>query len=82
MKAIEGAIRDGMRFGKNRISVRSDSQRIVDRFNQDRIKNRASLFILTRSFPNLDKAFVKTFRTRLSGSQKYWNSFIRVRCQL
>jgi len=35
MKAIEGAIRDGMRFGKNRISVRSDSQRIVDRFNQE-----------------------------------------------
>ena len=43
MKAIEGAIRDGMRFGKNRISVRSDSQRIVDRFNQDWIK---SLFLV------------------------------------
>jgi len=35
LKAVEGALRDGMRFGKNRICVRSDSVRIVDRLNTE-----------------------------------------------
>ena len=65
MKAIEGAIRDGMRFGKNRISVRSDSQRIVDRFNQDWIKNLASLFVLTRLFPDPRKTYCLFFPENL-----------------
>lgn len=35
LKAVEGALRDGMRFGKNRICVRSDSKTIVDRLNKE-----------------------------------------------
>lgn len=35
LKAVEGALRDGMRFGKNRICVRSDSTRVVERLNAD-----------------------------------------------
>ena len=32
---LKGALRDGMRFGKNRICVRSDSSRIVERLNRE-----------------------------------------------
>ena len=35
LKAIEGALRDALRFGKNRICVRTDAEKLIDKLNND-----------------------------------------------
>ena len=34
-KAIEGALRDALRFGKNRVCVRTDADKLIEKLNTD-----------------------------------------------
>ena len=35
LKAIEGALRDALRLGKNRICLRTDADKIIDKLNTE-----------------------------------------------
>jgi ribonuclease HI len=59
LKAIEGALRDGLRLGKNRICLRTDSDKIIEKLNNE-LQNDVTAFSTSKE--NYRSGYIPYYR--------------------